>query len=84
MSKPVRRRKGSAMMQHGTPWDEGYRLVATSRGVDLPVTVVNPGKGVPARVISGQGDVRLMPNGTLEISNHGRATGEAISLVVEF
>ena len=73
MSKPVRRRKSRAVVQHGLPWDEGYRLEATSRG-DLPVTVVNPGKG----------DVRLMPNGTLEISNHGRAAGEAISLVVEF
>ena len=83
MTKSVRRRKARAVTQHGLPWDEGYRLEATSRG-DLPVTVVNPGKGVPARVLSGQGDVRLMPNGTLEISNHGRAAGEAISLVVEF
>ena len=82
MSKPVRRRRSRAI-QHGAAWDEGYRLEATSRG-DMPITVANPGKGVPARIISGQGDVRLMPNGTLEISNHGRASGEAISLVVEF
>ena len=82
MSKPVRRRR-SRSAQHGSAWDEGYRLEATSRG-DLPVSVVNPGRGLPTRIISGQGDVRLMPNGTLEISNHGRASGEAISLVVEF
>ena len=94
MSKSVRRRRSRAV-QHGAAWDEGYRLEATARGVGeipnslyygepLPVTVANPGKGVPTRIISGQGDVRLMPNGTLEISNHGRASGEAISLVVEF
>jgi len=82
MSKPVRRRR-SRSVQHGAAWDEGYRLEATSRG-DSPVIVINPGKGLPARIISGQGDVRLMPNGTLEISNHGRTAGEAISLVVEF
>ena len=94
MSKPVRRRRSRAV-QHGAAWDEGHRLEAVSRGEgtvegrlyygeSLPVTVVNPGKGVPARIISGQGDVRLMPNGSLEISNHGRAAGETISLVVEF
>ena len=82
MSKSVRRRRSTGT-SHGTAWDEGFRLEATSRGDD-PVYVTNPGKGIPRRIISGQGDVRLMPNGTLEISNHGRATGEAISLVVEF
>ena len=85
--------------QHGATWDEGTLLRATARE-DIPIldeegnatgevktiatTVQNPRQGPPKRVISGRGDVRLMPNGSLEISNHGRTAGEEISLVVEF
>ena len=92
------RKRTPKSQQHGATWDEGTLLRATAREEPIldeegnatgetktiATTVQNPRQGPPKRVVSGQGDVRLMPNGSLEIRNHGRTAGEEISIVVEY
>lgn len=71
------------LASHGSRWEKGYTLLATSAGPGVPVSVSHPHQGPPRRVVSGDGTAKLS-GGQLVLVPNQTPKGQQFNMVVEF